>query len=51
MVMGGRGLGTVLTVQRDAVDTAGMFATILLLCTVAASIYSLVHVWEHHLDS
>ena len=51
MVMGGRGLGTVLTVQRDAVDTAGMFATILLLCTVAASIYSLVHVWEQHLDS
>ena len=28
MVMGGSGLGSVLTVQRDRLDTAGMFATI-----------------------
>ncbi len=48
MVMGGRGLGTVLTVQRDAVDTAGMFATIAVLCIVAASIYSLIYFWERH---
>ena len=46
MVMGGQGLGMVLTVQRDAVDTAGMFATIAVLCLVAAAIYSLIYAWE-----
>lgn len=46
MVMGGRGLGMVLTVQRDAVDTVGMFATIAVLCLVAAGIYSLIYAWE-----
>jgi len=46
MVMGGRGLGMVLTVQRDAVDTAGMFSTIAVLCLVAATIYSLIYAWE-----
>ncbi len=46
MVMGGRGLGMVLTVQRDAVDTTGMFATIAVLCLVAAGIYSLIYAWE-----
>ncbi|MDR3069497.1 MAG: ABC transporter permease [Propionibacteriaceae bacterium] len=46
MVMGGHGLGTLLTVQRDAVDTSGMFATIALLCVVAATIYSLIHLVE-----
>lgn len=46
MVMGGSGLGTVLTVQRDSVDTAGMFATIFVLCVLAATAYSLVNLWE-----
>ena len=46
MVMGGQGLGTVLTVQRDAVDTAGMFATIAWLCLIAAGAYSLITWWE-----
>jgi NitT/TauT family transport system permease protein len=46
MVMGGHGLGTLLTVQRDAVDTTGMFATIVLLCAVAATIYSLIYFVE-----
>ena len=46
MVMGGSGLGTVLTVQRDAVDTTGMFATIAWLCVIAASAYSLITWWE-----
>ena len=46
MVMGGTGLGQLLTVQRDLVDTAGMFATILVLCVVASTLYSLVHLWE-----
>jgi len=47
MVMGGNGLGMLLTVQRDAADAAGMFATIVLLCLVASAIYSLIHAWEH----
>ncbi len=46
MVMGGNGLGTVLTVQRDAVDTAGMFSSILVLCAIASGMYSLIHLWE-----
>ena len=46
MVMGGSGLGTVLTVQRDAVDTTGMFATIAWLCLIAAAAYSLITGWE-----
>jgi NitT/TauT family transport system permease protein len=46
MVMGGRGLATLLTVQRDAVNTAGMFATIIILAVLAATIYSLVSVAE-----
>ena len=39
MVMGGAGLGTVLTVQRDQLDTAGMVATIILLASVASAAY------------
>lgn len=39
MVMGGRGLGMVLTSQRDRVDTAGMVATVLLLAAVASVAY------------
>ncbi|MBK7723286.1 MAG: ABC transporter permease [Austwickia sp.] len=46
MVMGGRGLGMVLTVQRDSVDTAGMFASIIILCVVASSVYTLIQTWE-----
>ncbi|MFT3860831.1 ABC transporter permease [Micropruina sp.] len=46
MVMGGSGLGAVLTVQRDAVDTTGMFATIGWLCLIAATVYSLITWWE-----
>lgn len=39
MVMGGSGLGTVLTIQRDQLDTAGMVATIVLLAVVASAAY------------
>ncbi|MBI4899218.1 MAG: ABC transporter permease [Actinobacteria bacterium] len=39
MVMGGAGLGTVLVVQRDQLDTAGMVATIVLLAVVASVAY------------
>lgn len=46
MVMGGHGLGSLLTVQRDAVDTTGMFSTILILCALASLAYSLIRFWE-----
>ncbi|MCL1838471.1 MAG: ABC transporter permease [Propionibacteriaceae bacterium] len=49
MVIGGGkylGLGTLLTVQRNNVDIVGMFATIAVLCLVAATLYSLIHLWE-----
>lgn len=46
MVMGGRGLGMLLTVQRDAVDTAGMFSSIIILCLLASGFYSLIHYAE-----
>lgn len=39
MVMGGQGLGTVLVVQRDQLDTAAMIATIVLLASVASAAY------------
>lgn len=42
MVMGGRGLGQLLAVQRDSVDTAGMFSTIIVLCAMASVAYSLI---------
>jgi len=47
MVMGGRGLGALLTARRDQMDTADMFATIIVLCVVASTIYSLIRWWEH----
>ncbi|MFD1890388.1 ABC transporter permease [Luteococcus peritonei] len=46
MVMGGKGLGQVLTVQREAIDTAGMFSTIIVLCAVASLLYSLIRLVE-----
>ena len=46
MVMGGNGLGQLLTVQRDSVDTAGMFATIAVLCAMASGLYVLIHLIE-----
>lgn len=46
MVMGGSGLGTVLTIQRESVDTAGMVATIIVLCVAASAAYAAIHLWE-----
>lgn len=40
--MGGQGLGMILTMQRDSVDTTGMFATLLVLCTGAIALFGLV---------
>lgn len=39
MVMGGEGLGMVLSVQAAANDTVGLFSTILVLCALAIAIY------------
>lgn len=46
MVMGGQGMGSILTLQRDSVDTAGMFASLAVLCAVAAALYSLIRLVE-----
>ncbi|EEH63367.1 ABC transporter, permease protein [Gleimia coleocanis DSM 15436] len=46
LVMGGNGLGAILTAQRNAVDTIGMFVTIALLCTLAMSFYSVIYYTE-----
>ncbi len=50
MVMGGSGLGELLTIQRDRLDTPGMFATIGVLCLVAATIYSIIRWLEHRIS-
>ena len=50
MVMGGNGMGTILTLEREAADTAGMFATLIILCSIAAAIYSLIQLAERRLS-
>jgi len=51
MVMGGSGLGTLLTIQRDSFNTAGMFASIIVLAALAALIYTLVSFVERRWSS
>lgn len=46
MVMGGKGLGVLLSQMRTNVDTAGMFVVIILLCLQAVLIYLLMSAWE-----
>jgi NitT/TauT family transport system permease protein len=46
MVMGGDGLGQLLTIQRDSLDTAGMFATIVVLCALASLAYGVIQLVE-----
>lgn len=46
MVIGGEGLGQLLTIQRQANDTAGMFATIVVLCVLASLAYGAIHLVE-----
>src|SRR5659263_356963 len=48
--MGGEGLGLILTVQRDSVDTTGMFATLVLLCAAAILLYSLIGTLENKVE-
>lgn len=49
MVMGGQGLGTLLTIQRNSVDTTGMFVTIALLCAMAMTAYTVIYLCERRL--
>lgn len=46
MVMGGSGLGQVLTQQRHNLDTAGMFVTVALLSTMAMIMYGIIYAAE-----
>ena len=46
MIMGGEGLGMLLSTQRDKVDTTGMFSTIALLCILATTIHWALHELE-----
>ena len=46
MIMGGEGLGMLLSTQRDKVDTTGMFSTITLLCILATTIHWALHELE-----
>lgn len=46
MVMGGAGLGQLLSQQQHNLDTAGMFVTVAVLCVLAMTFYSLVYLIE-----
>jgi len=41
-VMGGRGLGELMSAQMHSYDTTGMFATIIVLCLLAVAIYLVI---------
>lgn len=43
MVMGGSGLGQVLTQQRHNLDTAGMFVTVFALALIAMTLYGVIY--------
>ncbi|MDR2619933.1 MAG: ABC transporter permease [Propionibacteriaceae bacterium] len=49
-VMGGNGLGMLVSVYSNTLDTAGLFATILVLCTLAVAIYAAMLAVEHLTD-
>lgn len=46
MIMGGQGLGMLLTAHRDALDTTGMFAVIAVLVVMATGLYGLIRAVE-----
>lgn len=45
-VMGGAGLGTLLTISREAADTVGVFAVLLWIAVVALALHGLIHLLE-----
>ncbi len=48
--MGGRGLGMVLTMQRDSGDTTGLFSTITLLAACAIALYGGITLIERRME-
>lgn len=46
-VLGGKGMGMLLTAQRQAANTAGMFSTILVLALMASLFYVVLQIIEH----
>ena len=45
-VVGGEGLGTLLSVQRQETDTVGLFSTLLMLALLAACLYGVIRLIE-----
>ncbi|KUJ66230.1 ABC transporter permease [Streptomyces albus subsp. albus] len=45
-VMGGEGLGQLMTVQRQEDDTVGLFTTLIMLCLLAAALYGVIRLFE-----
>lgn len=45
-VMGGQGLGLILSIRGSASDTTGIFAALVVLCTLATAIYGLLRLVE-----
>ena len=48
-MMGGSGLATWLTLQRDRADTVGMFAVLIWVSGVALTLHGLVHRFERRI--
>lgn len=46
LVMGGAGLGTLLTLSREAADTAGVFAVVAWISLSAMALYAFVQLLE-----
>lgn len=49
-VMGGKGLGLVVSVETASADTTGLFATLIVLCTLAVAVHQTLVVVEHLTD-
>lgn len=49
-VMGGQGLGMLVSARGDSADTVGIFAALVVLCGLAMSVYGLLGVLERHLE-
>ncbi|MFH5823280.1 ABC transporter permease [Georgenia sp. AZ-5] len=49
-VIGGEGLGMVLSTRGASSDTTGLFATLVVLCALAMGIYGLLRALERHLE-
>lgn len=50
LVMGGEGLGMILSSQANSVDTTGVFSTLVMLCLLAVVVYLVMVVLERALD-